>query len=287
MWPPSTGTAPRPSSHTWWEPIAALVLVGGLSLLASWAVRRRFTMSAVVADDRFAKRRGPRGGLVTGYDRRRSTSKTIVYVWTAIVVWMVLTEALVALFGHPQLAKHAVGFGRWMKHTLDDPQSRNLYLIFLGGPWAAVVLAKVIVTNKVQAGTLQKADGNPSAVDVVANDSGAIDPVDFQYVLFNLVVAAIVILAFWKHIADGLPTIADFLAILTGGSAATYTINKGVTSSQPTLTGIYPQTARVGDTLTVYGTNLAVVAAKDATVKVAVSGVQATVTSDAASDTMT
>jgi hypothetical protein len=242
----------------------------------------------------------PRGGLLTGYDYRVSTSKSMAYIWTAVVAWMVVTEALVVLFGDPvkivtangQTTMTTPGFGEWMRHVLDDATSRNLYLIFLGGPYAAAILAKVTVTTRVSNGTLQKTDGDkkkkhPS--DAVLNDAGAVDLVDFQYVLFNLIVALAAVGAFISDVGGGLPTLADFLAILTGGSALTYTVNKGVTSNQPTLTAIYPQTARVGDRVTVYGNNLAAVSSNPTDVPtVTVAGVTATVVAGTAmSDSLT
>ena len=89
---------------------------------------------------------------------------------------------------------------------LDDPANRALYLIFLGGPYAAAVFAKTIVTSRVNNGTLQKTDGTPNHLsDVVSNDAGAVDLFDLQYTLFNLIVLAAVIGAFSLHPADGLP----------------------------------------------------------------------------------
>lgn len=236
---------------------------------------------------------GPRGGLLTGYDYRVSTSKSIAYVWTAVVAWIVLTEVLIVLLGQPveliqgahgHVTKTVPDFFTWMHHVLDEATSNALYLVFLGGPYAAAVTAKVLVTNKVARGTLQKPDGVPNRPgDVVRNDAGAIDLVDFQYVLFNLIVAGAAAGAFIKNVAAGLPSLTDYLAILTGGSALTYTINKGATSNAPTLVSIDPQSARVGDRVTVYGNNLSAVANDpNAQPAVTVAGVTATVVAGSA-----
>ena len=84
--------------------------------------------------------------------------------------------------------------------------------------------------------TLQKPKATGTSIaDAVRDDSGSVDPVDFQYVLFNLLVAVAVALSFAVNVEDGLPVVADFLAILTGGSALTYTLNKGVSTNAPTL----------------------------------------------------
>jgi hypothetical protein len=254
---------------------AAIVLV--LSLLAG------LVLSAKKA----------RGGLITGYDFRVSTSKTMAYVWTAVVAWIVATEALIVIFGHPTLTTGGetmdASFGTWMNHVFDEAQSRELYLIFLGGPYAAAIMAKVIVTNRVNGGSLQKPDGDPGSnnpADAIRNDAGAVDLVDFQYVLFNMLVALAVVGAFISDVGAGLPTLADFLAILTGGAALTYTVNKGVTSNDPALTAVHPQSARRGDRVTVYGNNLAVGVTSDPEKgpTVTVAGVAATVVEGSAAD---
>ncbi len=235
------------------------------------------------------------GGLLTGTDRRVSTSKVVVYMWTAIVAWMIATEVLVALHGDAMLKptdgpRAAASFGAWMDHVFDAAKNNDLYLVFLGGPYAAAVLAGIVVSNRVENGTLQKteAKGGPNPLDVFRNDEGAVDPVDFQYVLFNLLVGLAVVLAFHAHVEDGLPEVAQFLAILTGGSALTYTITKGVTSNAPALTAVHPQSARIGDKVTAYGTNLAVITDPGSGAKTAISvaGVSAIVDT-VASDSVT
>ena len=228
------------------------------------------------------------GGLVTGKDGRISTSRTVVYLWTAIVAWMVASEALVAIFADPTLDKAAASFGQWLTHAFDDAPSRELYLVLLGGPYLAAVMSGVIVQTRVNNQTLQKTPaGRTSVIDAVPDDSGSVDPVDFQYVLFNLLVALAVALSFAANVGDGLPEVTEFLAILTGGSALTYTLNKGATSNAPALTALHPQTARVGEKVTAYGNNLALVTAQTddkgplkepPKPKATVAGVDATVT---------
>jgi len=205
----------------------------------------------------------PRSGLVTGYDGRRSTSKTITFAWTFVVAWMLITIGFVA-------ARSGASFTDLLHNT------PSLYLVLLGGPYAAAILAKVTVSSGVQAGRIQKPPATSTGpADIVSNDTGSTDLYDFQYTLFNLVALLIVIFLFGAHPGKGFPGIPDFLAILTGGSALAYTVNKGVTSNAPSISDVQPQTSRVGDSVRVTGTNLLPAAAKDAVPAVTVGGVQA------------
>jgi len=152
----------------------------------------------------------------------------------------------------------------------------NLYLVLLGGPYAAAVLAKVTVSSGVQTGRVQKPPAASTGLaDIVSNDTGSTDLYDFQYTLFNLVAILIVIFLFGAHPGEGFPGIPDFLAILTGGSALAYTANKAITSNAPSISDVQPPTSRVGDTDQVNGTNLLPAAAENAKPVVDVGGVQA------------
>jgi hypothetical protein len=217
----------------------------------------------------------PRGsGLITGYDGRRSTSKTITFAWTFVVAWMLITTGFVA-------ARSGANFTDLMKNTSD------LYLVLLGGPYAAAILAKVTVSNGVQTGRIQKTPASTtSAADIVSDDTGSTDLSDFQYTLFNLVAILIVIFLFGAHPGKGFPGIPDFLAILTGGSALTYTVNKGVSSNAPSISDVQPQTARVADTAVITGVNLLPAAAPNASPVVSVGGMPAQVTLPGPPDTI-
>lgn len=261
------------SAHVW-APLAAAVIVAGLVGLAVLAV------SATAKSAKGPGAPSRRGGLFHGYDFRWSTSKTIAALWTIVVAFMVVTEALIAVTGNGTFTGSTVtDFGHYMAHTLDAPANRDLYLILLGGPYAAAVFAKTVVTSRVNSGKLQKTDGTPGQLsDVVSNDAGAVDLYDLQYTLFNLAALVITIGAFCANQAAGLPDLPNFIAFLTGGAALTYSVNKGVTTNQPVLTAVHPQTARVGDRVTAYGNNLTTVSTADS-LKAAVAGIDAAVQS--------
>jgi hypothetical protein len=184
-------------------------------------------------------------GLLVGSDNRLSTSKTTAFLWTAVLIFMLLALALVFGLDRP----------KWetLIHTISP-----LYLVLLGGPFAAAVLAAGIVGSAVDAGTAQKSKAAaPKLADVFSDDEGSTDLVDTQYILFNLLVAGIVVAQFWHAPGSGAPPMPDFLAILTGGSAATYVANKGATtgSNSPSIDRIVPPTARIGSYVTILGSN--------------------------------
>ena len=205
------------------------------------------------------------GGLVTGIDNRRSTSKTIAVAWTLVVAWMVISVGFVA--------------ARTSGTTFSDLLSNasDLYLVFLGGPYAAAVLAKISTSANVDQGRLVKSTAQqPSLFDVVSDDNGNVDLYDFQYTLFNLIAIIIVIFTFAGHPGHGLPAIPDFLAVLTGGSALTYTVNKAVASSGPQILSVSPSTARIGDVVTISTSQLISQTTVPAAPIVTIGGVAAT-----------
>ena len=84
--------------------------------------------------------------------------------------------------------------------SLGDLPVSDDYLLLLGGPVAAAVLAKGIVVSQLNNGTLTKTpapDDAPLRVgDLVSADDGSVDLVDFQYSRFNLIALGIVIFTF-------------------------------------------------------------------------------------------
>lgn len=157
--------------------------------------------------------------LVNGTDGRWSTSKTNAVLWT-YAVWYAFIAILV----------HTGGTG------LDHTVLKQQYLVLIGFPVATAVIAKGITQSKVESGDIvtKQPDGpetNPiSGVgQLIANDAGRTDLLDFQYFGFNLILLAYFFTQFVGHKQGfDLPNLPDSLVALTGVSAAGYVGKKGV-----------------------------------------------------------
>ncbi len=164
----------------------------------------------------------PSGGLITGLDNRYSTGKLIAVSWTILVAWMVVTE------GYLAARSLIVTFSDLLKDASD------LYFVLLGGPYAAAAFAKVSIQSKLAQGLVTKTTAlSPDPFDVLSDDNGNVDLYDFQYVLFNVLAVLIVAFTFGSRPGQGLPDIPQFLAVLTGGAALTYSVNKAIASAGP------------------------------------------------------
>lgn len=179
--------------------------------------------------------------LLVGDDGRVSTGKTQAFLWTYALALALLSLVLANWFGATK------GFDNLTKTALKDE-----YLILLGGPFAAAVFAKGIVTAKVADGTAVKTEGTPAVDQVAKNDLGRLDLVDTQYLLFNLVTLTYFFGTFFNNPDGGLPNLPEILVGLTGAAAGVYVANKAVSSDPPTITAITPPRAKVGDTLTLF-----------------------------------
>jgi hypothetical protein len=179
---------------------------------------------------------------------------------------MVVAEAFAAAF-----PKHPPGTFAGLLASASD-----LYFVFLGGPFAAAAFAKASVQSKITQGTLTRTPGTPSAADLISDDNGTPDLYDFQYVLFNILALLIVVISFWGRPDKGLPDVPAFLAILTGGSALTYTVNKAIATDVPQITSVTPPIARIGDTITITGVQMLSTTAGGALPAVTIGGISAT-----------
>jgi hypothetical protein len=179
--------------------------------------------------------------VVLGADGRLSTSKAVTALWTMyFVLALVLLTTLT--FISSLTAKEAFG-GDW-----------NPYFLLLGGPFAAAVASKGIVSAKVQKDPASKTNtdaasetavattttttADATAGDLIMNDNGDTDLVDTQYVLFTAVAVAYFVGTLVVTTVDylhgsragvGLPEIPSALLGLTSLSALTYVGNKTVT----------------------------------------------------------
>ncbi len=186
--------------------------------------------------------------LIIGQDGRVSTSKLQVVLWT----YAVFFSLLLLLF-------FPTGLGKFTKNGLQAE-----YLILLGSPAAAAILAKTFTTAQVASGTVAKpeAEEDPGlaegAAQAVSNDEGRTDLFDFQYLLFNVVA---LLYFFWKFLPEpneGLPNLPQTLVALTGVAAAGYATKKGLESNVPVLTGLYPAAAAPGERVLIRGKNLTI-----------------------------
>ena len=181
--------------------------------------------------------------VLLGSDLRLSTSKTVTFAWTLFAVWVFAALATIAVSRDQPL----------QLKTVSDP-----YLLLLGGPFAALVAAKGILTSKLNNGTAQKSagDGVLRVGDLVNDDAGRTDLVDLQFVLFNLVPLVYAVVVFARHADRGLPDLPMSLVGLTSVSALTYIGNKAVQQNASMISGLSPASARVGDRVVIQGQNL-------------------------------
>jgi hypothetical protein len=210
----------------------------------------------------------PPHGLLVGTDNRVSTSKTTAALWTIILIYFIASMALI--------------FGRQQdKYRLLIQSISPLYLVLLGGPFAAAVLAKGIVSSAVANQQTQKGQGTPTLGDVFSDDDGNTDLIDTQYIAFNILVAAIVVFQFASHPGFGAPVIPNFLAALTGTSAVAYIVNKAVTTGNaPSITQLTPSRVRPEGQVLLYGQNILLQGDDPTQVRVTVGGQEATTEQD-------
>jgi hypothetical protein len=164
-------------------------------------------------------RKGRRGGLVIGRDRRVSTSKTVASVWTFVVATGLLGIVYARLAGH----------GGPLQATARSGLVGQYALLF-GGPLGAAIAAKGIVSKQLEANPEAKAESKTGAKpsDLISSDDGEAELADFQYIAFNLVALVYVIGSLWHDPAHGLPHIPDVLLGLTSVSAVGYVGRKAL-----------------------------------------------------------
>jgi hypothetical protein len=209
-----------------------------------------------------------------GEDGRTSTSKTFVLMWTLLVAW-----AIVALLiaGAVLTLEPCVTAGHSTNQCMGDPigllqlgwqafLANGLdagYLVLLAVPAGAAIAAKAITQSKVDTGVtppvpLSAGDKRPSAriSQVFSADDGSTDIADFQYVIFNVLLATYFVIQVLRVSAVGLPALPATLLGLTGVSAALYVGKKAVGRTQPTITAVFPTAVSAGQMIIITGTNL-------------------------------
>ena len=206
-------------------------------------------------------RRSWLGAIIAGKDNRTSTSKTVVYAWTIAIAFGLLS-LVVAIW----LGDH----GPWDKQV--DRGLQEEYLLLLGGPFAAAVLAKYATTS--QAETKPSAPpGDAAASQLLTDDNGDTDLGDFQYVLFNAIGLTFFLGDFIGDLASGFPVLPPLLTGLLLTSTAGYGAKKLLPQVPPMLTSVIPAAAAPAARVEVFGHNLSV----QASVEVFVGTLKATV----------
>jgi hypothetical protein len=211
------------ASHLWfwqtpswnWSEVWALLVLLAVSIIPVSVPKKRREISGTTN----ATKTAPLFvALVNGKDGRWSTSKTNAVLWT-YAVWFAFLSILL----------HTNGKG------LDHAVLKQQYLVLLGFPVAAAVVAKGITQNKIKTGKTQtKApDGTETnlvagAGQLFADDTGQPDLLDSQYFGFNLLLLAYFFARFLGNQKFGLPDLPDSLVALTGVSAAGYVAKKGI-----------------------------------------------------------
>lgn len=200
----------------------------------------------VDASKRALVRRSWLGAILAGSDHRVSTSKTVAFAWTLAVAFGLLS-LLIAVW----LGDHAP----WDLQVAKGLQEE--YLLLLGGPYAAAVLAKYATTNQ-EASKTPAAVGTASTSQLFSNDDGNTDLGDFQYVLFNAIGLAFFLGDFASRLDKGFPDLPPILTGLVLTSAGGYAAKKLIANTVPAVTSVLPTSAVPGASVQVFGTNLTV-----------------------------
>lgn len=172
------------------------------------------------------------GGLLSfirGKDGRLATSLLQVGLWTFAVSSALVYFIFFALYSDDA--------AKTFKMSLGGDNLPEEYLLLLGGPFAAAVVARLTVGAKVADEELQKVKGNAKLLDVVADDDEQANLVDAQFLVFNLVALTWFVGALIES-PKVLPDIPDLLVGLTSTSALAYMGAKGVASNRPVITSV-------------------------------------------------
>jgi hypothetical protein len=169
--------------------------------------------------------------LVVGKDNRTSTSKTVTLAWTYAITFGIVALIVASWLGSPK------GYDALVASGLQEE-----YLLFLGGSFAALIIAKYKAVADAQgdAGKPVAPVGSAGPRQLVTDDVGDGDLGDFQYVLFNLVALGWFLGTFVPHLPAGLPNVPDLLAGLALTSAGGYSAKKLIPQGTPTLTAVHP-----------------------------------------------
>jgi hypothetical protein len=194
-------------------------------------------------------------GLVQGADRRTSTSKVQYLLWTFGVAFALAYIGGRALMDGDEsfTCDPKIPPAEWVNCV--PVENWEMYLILLGVPAAAAVVAKGVVSYQVTSGLVQKTDATGATVaDVITDDNGRADLADIQYLIFNVITFVFVAITFIR--TGTLTAVPGILLGLTSAAAATYVLNKTLQTNKPQITSVTPSVISPGTTITVQGKNL-------------------------------
>lgn len=199
------------------------------------------------------------GGLVRmliGADGRFSTSAFQAWIWTLALTWAIV---YFLLYGATQLTLLGAEKGQEAMAAFTHDLNAD-YLLLLGGPFAALIVAKQLKQSKVAAEQLQSVPAEQARLtDIVSSDSHRTDLVDTQYLLFNFVALAFF---FGVFLADPtqLPDIPDSIIMLTSAAALGFVAAKAIQRNVPSIASVVKTVGAgsptVGDIIRISGVNL-------------------------------
>jgi hypothetical protein len=192
--------------------------------------------------------------LIVGADGRVSTSKVQAVLWTYAVLFAFSYMLVLGRVPYDRPGRPHIGlddaFADFVASEL-QPE----YIALLGLPIAAAVAAKALTTAKVAKNQMSKPPGATSGVaagvaEIVSNDAGQSDLLDFQYFAFNLLMLAYFFIAFASSSevpSQGLPDIPATLLTLGGVSTTSYVVKKALEEGvAPTITSVAPLRVQLG-----------------------------------------
>jgi hypothetical protein len=187
--------------------------------------------------------------LWRGKDGRASTSKCQAVLWTLGVVWALAAMLIAELVTNNAHSALSSGWDALMGHDLQTD-----YIALLGIPIGTAVAAKGITTHNVTSGKVVKTDAPDEprslarqSLDLIGNDQGQPAVLDFQLVLFNILLLAFFVGTFVTEPTKGLPDLPPTLLLLAGISSAGYATQKALErTTGPTITSVRPSRIALG-----------------------------------------
>jgi hypothetical protein len=217
--------------------------------------------------------------LVMGVDLRTSTSKAQLALWTYAIALVLLAVLFLGRSWGCDVKcrtehKSALTELKDSSTTFFNEAFQAEYLVLLGFPGLAAVIAKGITSSRVANNPFWKSsaatDRQSSAylADIVSDDKGKGDLGDFQYFIFNAIALGYFFVGWLDAPTKGLPSLPDTLVALTGSSAAIYVAKKYVEKATARITLVDPPIARQGTTIHLAVTGLLPTGSADSAVVV-------------------